>query len=78
VRHSYPSDGDINALSRLARVASPHMASGVIVYGVIVPCFSADGLREVEAKVPYLRHLGVTMVWLSPIFAHPRAATDMP
>jgi cyclomaltodextrinase len=47
------------------------VASSVIVYGVIVPSFSADGLRGVEAKLPYLRHLGVTMVWLSPIFEHP-------
>jgi cyclomaltodextrinase len=47
------------------------MSPADIVYGVIVPSCSADGLRGVEARLPFLHQLGVTMVWLSPIFEHP-------
>jgi cyclomaltodextrinase / maltogenic alpha-amylase / neopullulanase len=42
-----------------------------VVYGLIVSSFSDAGLRGVEEKLPYLRDLGVTMIWLSPIFEHP-------
>jgi cyclomaltodextrinase / maltogenic alpha-amylase / neopullulanase len=47
-------------------LSDPH-----IVYGLILPSFSSEGLRGVERRLPYLRHLGITTVWLSPIFEHP-------
>jgi cyclomaltodextrinase len=48
------------------------MGLGHIVYGVIVKSFSADGLLGVEKRIPYLTSLGITTIWLSPIFEHPR------
>ena len=47
------------------------MGLGHIVYGVIVRSFSAEGLLGVERKIPYLKSLGITTIWLSPIFEHP-------
>ena len=46
------------------------MDAGHVVYGVIPRRFSADGLAGVEQKLPELRDLGITAVWLSPIFEH--------
>jgi glycosidase len=46
------------------------MESGHVVYGVIPRRFSAEGLAGIEKKLPELRALGVTAVWLSPIFEH--------
>jgi cyclomaltodextrinase len=47
------------------------MGLGHIVYGVIVRTFSSEGLLGVERKIPYLKSLGITTIWLSPIFEHP-------
>jgi cyclomaltodextrinase / maltogenic alpha-amylase / neopullulanase len=44
--------------------------TGQVVYGIIVRSLSDDGLRGVQARLPYLRSLGVTTIWLSPIFEH--------
>jgi cyclomaltodextrinase / maltogenic alpha-amylase / neopullulanase len=41
-----------------------------IVYGIIPRSFSPDGLRGVQDRLPYLASIGITMVWLSPIFEH--------
>jgi cyclomaltodextrinase len=47
------------------------MGLGHIVYGVIVRILSSEGLLGVERKIPYLKSLGITTIWLSPIFEHP-------
>jgi glycosidase len=47
------------------------MGPGHIVYGVILPSFSSEGLLGVEKRIPYLKSLGITTIWLSPIFEHP-------
>lgn len=46
------------------------MPPGHVVYGVIPRRFSAAGLAGIEEKLPELRELGVTALWLSPIFEH--------
>lgn len=48
------------------------MPPGHVVYGVIPRRFSAAGLAGIEEKLPELRELGVTALWLSPIFEHVR------
>jgi cyclomaltodextrinase / maltogenic alpha-amylase / neopullulanase len=46
------------------------MDPGHVVYGVIPRRFSAAGLAGIEDRLPALRELGVTALWLSPIFEH--------
>ena len=42
-----------------------------IVYGTVPPLFGDEGFRSVQAKLPYLRDLGVTALWLSPVNLSP-------
>lgn len=42
-----------------------------VVYGLIPRNLTPPGLRGVAELVPHLKQLGVTTLWLSPIFAHP-------
>jgi cyclomaltodextrinase / maltogenic alpha-amylase / neopullulanase len=48
--------------------------SGEVFYGLIPRRLEPFGLAGVEARIPYLASLGVTGLWLSPIFA--RAGHD--
>jgi glycosidase len=53
------------------RTEAPAWVENAVVYGVVPPLFGDDGFRSVEAKIPYLEHLGVTALWLSPINVSP-------
>jgi glycosidase len=50
---------------------APAWVENAIVYGTVPPLFGNDGFRSVEAKLPYLRDLGVTALWLSPVNLSP-------
>jgi cyclomaltodextrinase len=42
-----------------------------VVYGVVPFLFGDNGFKSVERKLPYLRHLGINTIWLSPINRSP-------
>ena len=46
--------------------AKPSWINRAVVYGVIPQLFGDHGFRSVDRKLPYLNHLGVTALWLSP------------
>lgn len=50
------------------------MHSGAVFYGLIPRRLEPFGLAGVETRIPYLASLGVTGLWLSPVFA--RAGHD--
>ncbi|WP_437819124.1 alpha-amylase family glycosyl hydrolase [Sorangium sp. So ce1078] len=72
---------DARGRSDIARVAPPPGAppgasapawiDDAVLYGVVPPFFGDPPLRSVRAALPALERLGVTAIWLSPIFAAP-------
>ena len=52
-------------------MTTPAWVVDAVVYGVIPGRFGPDGLRSVSDRLPQLRDLGVTALWLSPINASP-------
>jgi glycosidase len=50
---------------------NPAWVEKAVVYGTVPPLFGNNGFRSVEAKLPYLRDLGVTALWLSPVNVSP-------
>jgi cyclomaltodextrinase len=50
---------------------NPAWVDDAVVYGVVPQLFGDGGFMSVEAKLPYLAHLGVTAIWLSPINVSP-------
>jgi cyclomaltodextrinase len=58
---------------RLVDIATENAAwvDDAVVYGVVPPLFGDDGFKSVEARLPYLAHLGVTAIWLSPVNVSP-------
>jgi glycosidase len=50
---------------------APAWVENAIVYGTVPPLFGNDGFRSVQARLPYLRELGVTALWLSPVNLSP-------
>ena len=50
---------------------SPAWVDPAVVYGVVPFLFGNDGFRSVEARLPYLAHLGINAIWLSPINSTP-------
>ncbi|AUX23224.1 alpha amylase [Sorangium cellulosum] len=73
---------DARGRSDAARAAAPREGQGAagapawideaVVYGVVPPFFGSPPLSSVRAALPTLERLGVTAIWLSPIFAAPR------
>ncbi|WP_437930963.1 alpha-amylase family glycosyl hydrolase [Sorangium sp. So ce291] len=72
---------DERGRSDAARVAPPPDAppgagarawiDDAVVYGVVPPFFGDPPLRSVRAALPALEELGVTAIWLSPLFGAP-------
>ncbi|WP_394824391.1 alpha-amylase family glycosyl hydrolase [Pendulispora albinea] len=61
-----PHDGAAKAADGATKAAD-----GMIVYGVIPPRFGSPPLRAVTQNLPALADLGVTTLWLTPIFESP-------
>jgi len=53
------------------RTENPAWVDRAVVYGVVPFLFGDDGFRSVERRLPYLAHLGINAIWLSPIFRSP-------
>ncbi len=52
-------------------VETPPWVADAIVYGVVPFFFGSGGFADVEDKLDHLQTLGVTVLWLSPVFACP-------
>ena len=50
---------------------NPAWVSDAVVYGVVPVLFGPHGLDSVSRRLPYLRRLGISAIWLSPIFRSP-------
>ncbi len=52
---------------------NPAWVDDAVVYGVVPQLFGNGGFKSVEGRLPYLAHLGVTAIWLSPVNVSPAA-----
>lgn len=57
---------------------NPQWVKDAIVYEIFPPAFSPSGtLQGIIDRLPYLRDLGVTVLWLTPVMDNPGAINDM-
>lgn len=50
---------------------TPRWAREAVIYGVLPRLFGQEGLRSVTARLDALAELGVTVLWLAPVFGAP-------
>lgn len=72
-RHSVPDAVAVRGDGRVDRLNDPpEWARDAIVYEMFVRSFTDGGTFEsMERRVPYLEHLGIDCVWLTPVLESP-------
>lgn len=68
----YRNRTDVSALAApLAAAEHPGWLDDGVLYGIVPPLYGAPPLQAVTRALPELADLGVTALWLSPLFATP-------